>query len=251
MSDIDLLVPPDRLAEASRTLQGLGWRPSATLTRAMERLTHSVPFVHAQRAPVDLHWHVFEECCRPDDDGDLWVAATVTTLGGTSTRVLALEDQLLQACVHGEKWVKIPGVRWIADAVLLIRGGRLDWPRLVVQATRRRFVLRMREQLQYLQAAFDAPIPPEALTMLANAPVSRLERFEQRWSLRDRRRPWIMVYWCNHLRAATRGLPTTVLTFPRYLQAIWRLDSAVDVPAAAAARLRRYVSERRAGERRA
>jgi hypothetical protein len=60
-----------------------------------------------------------------------------------------------------------------------------------------------------------------------------------------------MVYWCNHLRAATRGLPTTVLTFPRYLQAIWRLDSAVDVPAAAAARLRRYVSERRAGERRA
>ena len=244
MSDLDVLVPLDRVADASGTLGRLGWRPTAALTPAMQRLTHSVPFAHAARATVDLHWHVFEECCRPDDDDDLWMASTLTTFGGSATRVLAPEDQLIQACVHGEKWVRIPGVRWIADAVLLIRSGRIDWPRLVAHATRRRFVLRMRAQLEYLRAVFEAPVPREALALLAAAPASRLERFEERWGLRDRRRPWMLVYWCNHLRSATRGLPTTVLTFPRYLQATWRLGSVVQVPGAAATRLCRYVSGR-------
>lgn len=86
--------------------------------------------------------------------------------------------------------------------------------------------------------------------MLATAPASRLERFEQRWGLRDRRRPWILVYWCNHRRSATRGLPRSVLTFPRYLQAIWRLDSVAHVPGAAAMRPRRLVSAQRASARR-
>jgi hypothetical protein len=119
---------------------------------------------------VDLHWHVFEECCRPDDDDDLWAASSVMTFGGAATRVLAPEDQLIQACVHGEKWVKVRGVRWIADAMLLIRRSRIDWPRLVAHAIRRRFVLRMRAQLEYLRTAFEAPIPPRGARHAGDGP---------------------------------------------------------------------------------
>lgn len=136
----------------------------------LRRLTHSVPFAHAARVSVDLHWHVFEECCRPDDDDDLWAASSVMTFGGAATRVLAPEDQLIQACVHGEKWVKVPGVRWIADAMLLIRRSRIDWPRLVAHAIRRRFVLRMRAQLEYLRTAFEAPIPPRGARHAGDGP---------------------------------------------------------------------------------
>jgi hypothetical protein len=125
---------------------------------------------------------------------------------------------------------------------VLIRGGQVRWERLVDQAVRRRFVLRLRAQLAYLRSAFDAPIPSEAVAMLAAAPVSRLERFEQRWSVRDRRRPWVLVYWCNHVRSAPGGLATTLLTFPRYLQATWRLTSLARVPGATVERLVRSVS---------
>jgi len=204
-----------------------------------------VSFEHPRHCTLDLHWHVFEECCRPTDDEPLWAASVPVTLGGASTHVPAAEDQLLHACVHGEKWVLVPGVRWIADAVTLIRRERICWERLIVETTRRRFVLRMRAQLAFLRSAFDAPIPEGALAGLATAPVSRIEWFEQRWGVRDRRRPWALVYWCNHLRSASGGLPGAVITFPRHLQAVWHLGSLRAVPVAGVRRLWRSVPRTR------
>jgi hypothetical protein len=139
--------------------------------------------------------------------------------------------------VHGEKWVRVPGIRWVADAVTLVRLGRIRWARLVEEAARRRFVLRMRAQLGYLRSAFDAPVPGEALAALESAPVSRIERFEDRWSVRDRRRPWALVYWCNHRRSAPGGFASAALSFPRHLQAVWRLGSLAAVPGAGLRRL--------------
>ena len=238
MSDVDILVPPELISPAARTLERRGWRPQSPLTAAVTQLGHSVSFVRAGHTPVDLHWHVFEECCRPGDDDELWRASVPVTLGGVRTRVPAPEDLLLHVCVHGEKWVHVPGIRWIADAVVLLRRGGVGWERLVTEAVRRRFVLRMRAQLGYLASVFAAPVPADALAALGRAPVSPLERFEQRWSIRDRRRPWVLVYWCNHVRSAP-GLATATWTFPRYLQAAWRLESLRQVPAAAVARLLR------------
>jgi hypothetical protein len=239
MSDLDVLVPADRVADAARSLQARGWTAEATMTPAVTRLTHSVSFRHPRHVSLDLHWHVFEECCRPADDEPLWAASVPVTVGDAATRIPAAEDQLLHVCVHGEKWVQVPGIRWIADAVTLLRRDRVRWDRLVAEAVRRRFVLRMQLQLDYLRSTFDAPIPAEALAALAAAPVSRIERFEHRWSVRDRRRPWALVYWCNHRRSAPGGLPGAALTFPRYLQAVWHLETLRSVPGAAIRRLLR------------
>jgi hypothetical protein len=237
MSDIDVLVPLGQVAEATRRIQDAGWRPAAPVTSTMTRLVHSMPFSHAEHPPLDLHWHVFEECCRPADDDDFWAQSVPATIGGVPVRIPAPEDQLLHVCVHGEKWVRIPGVRWIADAVMLIRHTAVRWDRLVAQAVARRFVLRMRAQLTYLRNTWDAPVPPAALSMLEAAPVSWLERFEHRLGVRDRRRPWALVYWCNHVRSAPGGPAAAALTFPVYLQATWRLTSVAQVPGAALGRV--------------
>jgi hypothetical protein len=214
------------------------------VTTVMIERTHSLPFEHPSAPSVDLHWHVFEECCRPEDDDDFWAASVPVAIEGAPTRMPAPEDQLLHACVHGEKWLRVPGIRWITDAVALLRRGEMAWERLVEQAVWRRFVARMVTQLGYLRSAFDAPVPPPALAGLASAPVSRIERFEQRWSVRDRRRPWWLVYWCNHLRTRPGSLPVAALTFHRYLQAVWRLPSTRDVPRAALTRVFRAARRR-------
>jgi hypothetical protein len=245
MSDVDLLVPLERVADASRTLEALGWASASRVTPLMTRTVHALQFTQASRVPVDLHWHVFEECCRAGDDDDLWAASVPVSIAGASARILAPADQVIQACVHGEKWVRIPGIRWVADALVVIRGGQVRWERLVEQAVKRGFVLRLRAQLAYLQSVFDARIPPEAMAGLAAAPVARLERFEQRWGVRDRRRPWVLVYWCNHVRSAPGGPVARLLTFPRYLQATWRLPSAWQVPGAGLARLGRSLAPSR------
>ena len=59
------------------------------------------------------------------------------------------------------------------------------------------------------------------------------------------RRASLLVYWCNHVRSAPGGLAAVTLTFPRYLQATWRLPSLAGVPGAAVGRLARAWARRR------
>lgn len=241
LSDVDVLVPLPYAADAGRVLRGLGFASQGPMTPAALRLTHAMPWARPDRASIDLHWHVFEECCRAGDDDDLWAASTPAEIGGAATRVLAREDQLVHVCVHGEKWVHVPGIRWIADAVAIIRRGGVRWERLVEQAAKHRFAMRLHAQLAYLADEFAVPIPAATIATLAAAPTSRLERFEHRFAVRDRRRPWALVYWCNHVRATPGGLALAAATFPRYLQAVWRLESLGEVPLAGIARVARQM----------
>lgn len=244
VADLDLLVPHSRVAEAARVLRAVGFEAESPITDAALRFTHSAAWNRNGSIPVDLHWHVYEECCRPGDDDDLWDASMAATVGNVPTRVLAMEDQLIHTCVHGEKWVRVPGLRWIADAVTMVRRCALNWDRVVTQAAARGFALRLHAQFSYLVTEFDAPIPANALRDLAAVRSTALERFEHRFGVRDRRRPWALVYWCNHIRATDGGVLRAATTFPRYLQAIWRLESMAHVPRAGAERVVRHVRGR-------
>jgi hypothetical protein len=237
MSDLDVLVPISATLAAAEQLRALGWAPRHPVTPLTVRMTHSAVLDGARGHAVDLHWHVFPECCRAGDDDILWARAIAITIDGVGTRALSPADQLLHVCIHGEKWVRVPGIRWVADAVTVLRGGEVNWRHLVDQAVRRRFVLRLSRQLAYLRAAFDAPVPGDVLATLAAAPVSFLERLEQALGVRERRpSSSIPAHWFTHARSAPLGLAGSLMSFPRYLQAIWHLERLRQVPAAALAR---------------
>lgn len=237
MSDLDVLVPTSGATRAAEVLRARGWSPRHPLRPLTIRMVHSAVFDDARGHAVDLHWHVFPECCRPNDDDVLWARSIAIEIDGVGTRALAPADQLLHVCVHGEKWVRVPGIRWVADAVAVLRGGEVDWRHLVGQAVRRRFVLRLSRQLAYLREALDAPVPGDVLATLAAAPVSFLERLEQALGVRERLpSSSLLAHWLTHARSAPLGLAGSVVSFPRYLQAIWHLDRLRQVPGAAVRR---------------
>lgn len=238
VSDMDVLVPGSRIDDAAAVLRSLGFSARDPMTAAARRYTHAVLWRRPGAIPVDLHWHVYEECCRPADDDSLWAAALPIRMGEAPTKALSMEDQCIHACVHGEKWVNVPGFRWVADAVTILRRHPLDWDRVVQQAAARGFAIRLRAQLAWLADTFGAPVPASALAALGAVRSGWVERLEQRCGVRDTRRPWVLVYACNHLRAS-RGPLTAALTFPRYLQAVWRLESLSAVPRAGLDRVRR------------
>ncbi len=237
MSDLDVLVPTGAAAAAAAALRAGGWIPRHRWSPRAVALTHATAFDGAGGDTLDLHWHVFAECCRPGDDEDLWARAVPVEIGGVATRALAPADQLLHVLVHGEKWVRIPGIRWVADAVHVLRSGAVDPPRLVAQAVRRRFVLRVSRQLAYLRAAIDPALGQDLLAALALAPVSRLERLEQALGVRERRPAnSLLAHWFTHARSARLGLAGAALSFPGYLQAIWHLEGWTGLPGAVIAR---------------
>jgi hypothetical protein len=240
MSDLDVLVPTGAATTARGVLQEHGWSPRARWSAGAVRMTHAAVFDPADDGPpVDLHWHVFAECCRPADDAALWERSIAIEIGGVATRALSPADQLMHVCVHGEKWVHVPGIRWVADAVTVIRAAAIDWAHLVEEAARRRFGRRLASQLTFLRHALEAPVPAEVLTALSTAPVSPLEWLEHALGVRERRPPnSLLAHWFTHARSAPAGAVGSLLSFPRYLQAIWHLESLSAVPGAILTRLR-------------
>jgi hypothetical protein len=217
------------------------------LTPAFLRVKHALAFDNRLGTACDLHWRIFEE---PDDHGaddDVRAAAVTVSFQGERLRILSPTDQLLHVCGHGARWAQVAGIRWVADAMLILREGQVDWRRLVEQTVRRRFVLRIREMLDYLRTGFGAPVPAAVIAELANRPVSALERFEYRIRSREHRLLGeLPTYVCNCFRIERR--PFRAL--PAYLQQAWGLDSLREVPQHALTRAMHRVRMTVSGARR-
>ena len=185
MQDLDILVRPDAAPAAIALLERLGWKPQRALPEGAREsffgTVHSLPFTDAAGRECDLHWHVLTECCYPRADDDFWEASSPLDMHGAQTRALCPADQLLHICVHGARWNAVMPIRWVADAMVILRTSpELDWHRLVAQARERRIVLPLRETLQYLRDLLNAPLPAGAMEELASFPVRPVERMEYR-----------------------------------------------------------------------
>ena len=94
-------------------------------------------------------------------------------IGSARTLGLGPEDQLLHVLVHGVRWTRMPHVRWVADAVLLLRRAKEGFDvEKFLEATRR----------------FDAVVPvQEGLRFVADLCGEGRELFERSRSLRRSR----------------------------------------------------------------
>jgi hypothetical protein len=192
MGDLDLVVPYPRAEAAAALLVERGWRPAPTPLKGAEdpatckrhpwlcqprplaaldpvyrQVRSGHAFRHADGSELDLHWFVFHEQCTPGIDDDLWAHAQ--PLNGPLLAPAAA-DHLLLLLAHGCRWDLQPPIRWVADAVLLLRNGSLDWDRFLAVAQQRRLAAVAEPLLTYLVETFAIAVPaavPPALARLA------------------------------------------------------------------------------------
>lgn len=241
MQDFDILVPTHQAPDALGLLSTLGFtskpRDGEVFKPGYLSVIHGYQFTDAEGFEMDLHWHVFPDCCRPDSDDDLWAGAIPLDIEGLATRALNPADQLLHICVHGMRWNPVPPVRWAADAVLsMTRADGMDWSRLIGQATKRRFIIPLREALRYLHDALDAPVPPDVLASLFALPVTPAEQREYDLLAQplDALGP-MQRLWLHYRRYVRTQTATPILEqpggFARFLQYSWGLDHWWEMPA--------------------
>ena len=254
MSDVDVLVPSDRIADAIALLVSHGWVPGADepLPRAWSA-RHSFPLVHPEGGHIDVHHVPGAPFLRPPWDHDpvatVWEAASTMELAGRWVMVPAPEDLLLQVIVHGLMGVRGASSRWVADATLLLRKRPMDWDRFVAAAKRHRVVLAARSALRYLADEFAAPVPADVLWVM----------WAERVSAGDRRRfdvvtgpsdasgfgkttALVGARWAR-LRTAV-GPAGAALAAPRFAADVLRVDHSWQVPGDVARRLRDRGRER-------
>jgi hypothetical protein len=241
MVDLDVLVPHEAIADAAALLVRQGWVPEHRLTPDFVRTRHAAPFRSPQGRRCDLHWDLFEEHCPPHADAACWAGARVVDLRGTPVRLLHPTDQFLHVVIHGTRWARTPGVRWVADAVLVLREG-IDWGRLAAQGEARGFVLRLRLALEYLRARWSAPVPEAILDALRAHRPSNRERLEHWARDREHRLLGFLPFWvCNYLRSVTPPGRPSPAGLIGYLEAVWGVPSVLGVVSGAVVRATRRV----------
>jgi hypothetical protein len=204
MADADVLVRASQGGRAFEMATAAGWRAEGE--PGPSRFTAARALRDGLGIELDLHTHVLHECLGGGDDDVFWDRARPIDVGGVAVRTLAPADQLLHVIVHGCRRATVPPVRWVADAIVVMRasGDELDWSRLVVEARARRLTRILARALRFLRKTFHAPVPEDAIAALAGSPVSITERLEC-WSRVQPGRPQLLAEaWCEYARARGR-----------------------------------------------
>ena len=152
-------------------------------------------------------------------------------------RTLNATDMLFHVCIHGYKWNPIPPIRWVADAVTLVRtaGQGIDWDRLVSQGQRLHLTLPLAATLNYLRAVMRAPVPSEAISHLQRQRTMPFERAEfAALSRQLDARGLLAMHWARHARNhGGQSLLLRTMTFPDHVRRGLDVDHGWQLPALA------------------
>ena len=241
LDDLDVMIPFARAADAISALRTAGWTPRDPRPERALLRHHGEPFQSPDGGQLELHWHLQWEAV---DDASIWRASLPITVAGVTSRRLCPEDQLLHVCVHGSRSDPISPIRWIADAVLVLRrrGEEFEWDRLVEQASERQLTVTTGAALSYLRQAFDQPVPESVLRRLRQRSPSRTER----WAHRARVTPGlpgrkVPIVWERYSKLARAdGAEPRSVALVSFLQRLWELDSRRSVPVEVLRRTVRY-----------
>ena len=161
---------------------------------------------------------------------------------------------LFHAIVHGIRWNPEPPIRWIVDAMIVLRRseGAIDWQRLVASAGALKLSNRLWLGLSHLAARYRAPVPPWVLERLAAAGLSLVERLENSVVLHDRDRlyahpvvkNWVIL--ADYCRVSdAKGSLAFLIGLSHYIRYEWRLRGRGEiVPTVVRGVMRRILPER-------
>lgn len=188
MGDFDVLVREDRFHDALDELRDMGWLHHYWEPEHFDtRFKHAINLLDAEGFSIDLHCHLLMYCCAPGDDANFWEGSRPVVIAGVETRTLCATDHLIQACVHGLNWVKDPPLRWVADAVTLLRSEEgIDWERLIRTSSGLKLTIQVVESLGYLERTFGPLVPADVVARLRAVPVTSADR--QRFQLGTKNR---------------------------------------------------------------
>jgi hypothetical protein len=230
MSDLDIMVRPDKFEEAGKILRGLGYAKRVDLNFEkirFGRLTHAIEFTRSangKNTEIDLHWTPLHRATWPGAEECFWKYSVPVDFKGVECRTFDATHQLLHVCLHGALWNALPPFRWVTDAMWILRKDAIDWHRLVEDANRLNGLQLLQSALNYIFENHDAPIPKSVMKKINGIVPSRFETLEFRLQTISSRAmrvdQLLLLGWMNHSRAFP-GVPwwRLIRSFPSYLKA--------------------------------
>ncbi len=228
IGDIDILIDRERLPIADRFLRHSGWLPNTVRVdlKNKEHLErwHALNFTCGSELQLDLHWSFIQE---NSPQMDVQVLAEATEIHN-HLYVPNSTDLFLQTCVHGAKQSPVPLIRWIADAMTILKHSKIDWERFEKLAKIAHVCQPLSLALQFLVREFHADIPQEMAQVLKSSTSLHLEILEYRFHARGY--PEVADWYRYCLNRGYLSMGRQFLHLGKYLQITARLRSPLFIP---------------------
>ncbi|MCW5654653.1 nucleotidyltransferase family protein [Hydrogenophaga sp.] len=224
VSDVDILVPRERLAEVESALMMAGWvsmNRDAYDQRYYRTWMHELPpLKHMRRGTVlDVHHAIMPLSARLKPDSHLLLAAARPLPADPRIRVLSEPDMVLHSAAHlfHEGDLEL-GLRGLVDLDALLREFEATpnfWPGLVERAEHMQLEWPLHQALRYLALLLGTPVP---------AAVTQALQATARVHAGARRQRWLDALFLRALRpahASTSDAWTPTARFLLYLRGHW------------------------------
>jgi len=175
-SDIDIMVPKNRIAEVEATLMLNGWAGSHHNPydqRYYRQWMHEIPpMQHIHRATtLDVHHAILPETARLKPSSALILASAVPLADDARVQVLSAHDMVLHSMTHLFHNEELShGLRDLSDLDLLLREFGAEpgfWPGLVARAKQLDLGRPLFYGVRYTRQSFATPVAQEVVAELA------------------------------------------------------------------------------------
>ena len=224
MADIDLLIKPADFPKALEILRSQDWRPQDKNLSVLVEIIHACQFKHDGGDELDLHWRLMRDCWNADKNDIFWEAAVPLNLNSLTAETLCPTDQLFHTCCHGARYNSISPIRWVADALMILRPPfEIDWQRLYDLGKIYGLNLYSYYALRYLREVFNAPVSEDYLRQAKETSNTRLEKMSFRL-FSQKPAAWTLTRFAQEavFQYSTQISSTTLkprsLAFIKYLQ---------------------------------
>jgi len=238
MADIDVLVPTSHAETAIEVMASFPYSRYAEPSPDFLKYRHAMQYKSAAQGEMDLHWHALCECHQKGADDFFWAKARPFLFNGVPCEIPDSTRMLFHTVIHGFRWNEDPPIRWVADAMVILResGREIDWDALVQHAGEHGLGYRLRLGLGFLRECFFAPIPISVLSRLKHQGVSLVQRIENTYVLRDpaflRSSPLghLWIVFSDYCRFARKAKPIAfAVGFTHYLRFRWNLRGRSEI----------------------
>lgn len=167
MTDLDLLVHREQVADALHVLAAKGYRPvrpeaRVGLTIEVENEV-MIQKPDASSVPLELHWSLFDSPHHQRRLAEEWWWQSALPVRGAlpGAHILGPEAQVLHLCAHLALHHRGRGLLWLHDIaeILYYYQDRLNWELLLTKATEYDLLLPLQQTLPRVAENWSAPIP--------------------------------------------------------------------------------------------
>ncbi|MFO1520294.1 MAG: nucleotidyltransferase family protein [bacterium] len=219
MEDFDFLVPRQAVSRVVGWMKKNGFSPADPSYVEPNFNRHGINFINRESLGFDVHWFVIHHRCWEEVTEVFWERKVPLAFRGIEAFSLCPTHLFFHVCVHGLRWSGSAHLRWVTDAVRLLRKDEIDWSHFLELGEKLRLQVPLRECLGYLNSRWGLAFPKEVLDSLRRASTHPLEEKEFR-VLNGRPTFWgeLPSLWCRHrMRGRILSEKTGGRTFLRFL----------------------------------